>query len=158
MAAAIAIIGAPLAGGILSSLASPTRTQWYADLEKPAWNPPSWLFGPVWTALYLAMGLASYLVYRQAEASGPERSFALGVFYLQLALNLAWSPVFFRLQRPAAALALIKVLWLATVVTVVAFYRINKAAGLLLVPYLAWVTFATALNAAIVDLNTSNQK
>ena len=124
---------------------------WYPSLRKPPWNPPAWLFGPVWTALYLTMAMAAWLVWRRAgwrSASG-----ALGLFALQLALNAAWSPLFFGLRSPAAGLADIVALWLAIAATVIAFLRIAPVAGWLLVPYWMWVTFATALNAAIWRLN-----
>jgi benzodiazapine receptor len=122
--------------------------EWYASLSKPAWNPPNWLFGPVWTTLYFAMGSAAWLVARTVRGRS-----ALALFLTQLALNAAWTPVFFGLKQPGAALAIIIALWFAIVVLVAAFWRHSRAAALLLVPYLAWVSFAGALNYAIWRLN-----
>ena len=112
---------------------------------------PAWVFGPVWTALYLSMAIAAWLVWRRAGWPGGAR--ALGLFAVQLALNAAWSPLFFGLRSPAAGLVDIAALWLAIAATVFAFFRIAPVAGALLVPYWLWVTFATALNAAIWSLN-----
>jgi len=123
---------------------------WYAELRKPAWNPPAWLFAPVWTLLYALMAAAVWLVWRQAGVT-PE----LGLFLVQLALNAAWTWLFFGLRRPGLALAEIAALWLAIAATAVAFWSVVPVAGLLLTPYLAWVTFATALNAALWRLNRS---
>ena len=117
---------------------------WYAALQKPAWNPPAWIFAPVWTILYALMAVAAWMVWRQAGLV-PEH----GLFVAQLALNAAWTWLFFGLRRPGLALAEIAALWLAIVATVVAFWSVLPLAGLLLVPYLAWVTFAGALNAAL---------
>ena len=120
---------------------------WYATLDKPPWTPPSWLFGPVWTALYMAMGLAAWGVWR--AGSGRPRRQALAAFGVQLALNALWTPVFFGLHRPGSALLVIGLLLVAIAVTIVLFGRIRRWAAALLVPYLAWVAFATALNASI---------
>jgi benzodiazapine receptor len=121
---------------------------WYAGLRKPSWNPPNWVFAPVWTALYAMMAVAAWLVWQRV---GLSRECAL--FLLQLALNAAWTWLFFGLKRPALALADIVVLWMAIGATLVAFWHVRSLAGLLLAPYLAWVTFATALNAAVWWLN-----
>lgn len=121
---------------------------WYVSLRKPAWNPPAWLFAPVWTSLYALMAVAAWLVWRQVGVA-PE----LGLFLVQLTLNAAWTWLFFGLRRPGLALAEIAVLWLALAVTVLAFWRVLPLAGLLLLPYLAWVTFAGALNVALWRLN-----
>ncbi len=125
---------------------------WYRTLSKPAWNPPGWVFGPVWTVLYLCMGVALWLVWR--EAGFARGGAAIAVFLLQLVLNAAWSGLFFGLQRPGAAFADIVALWLAIAATVVLFWPISKLAGGLLVPYLGWVSFAAGLNYAIWRLNT----
>ncbi len=124
---------------------------WFPTLRKPAWNPPAWVFGPVWTALYLMMATAAWLVWRRAGFSGAAG--ALGLFAAQLALNAAWSPLFFGLRSPAAALADIIVLWIAIALTTIAFRRIVPLAAVLLVPYWLWVTFAAALNYSIWRLN-----
>ena len=124
---------------------------WYAGLAKPSWNPPSWLFGPVWAVLYATMALAAWLVWR---AGGWRiQTVPLGLFLLQWLLNTLWTPLFFGMHRPGLALADMVLLWLTLAVTAGAFWRVRKAAGVLLLPYLAWVTFAGALNWAIVRLN-----
>lgn len=120
---------------------------WYASLDKPSWTPPSWVFAPVWTTLYAAMGVAAWLVWR--EGGWPRQRLPLIVFLVQLALNLAWSAIFFGLQQITWALVDIVALWLLIVMTIRVFVRVNRAAAWLLAPYLAWVSFATALNAAI---------
>jgi len=148
-------LGVGAAGSILTSSAIPT---WYADLTKPPWNPPSWLFGPVWTVLYVTMGAAAWGVWKVWVTAGDEavRSaarYALGLYVAQLLVNAIWSPVFFGLRRPDLALIVIGVLWLLLALTLVQFARIRTITGLALVPYLLWVTFASALNAAIWWLN-----
>jgi translocator protein len=126
--------------------------EWYARLQKPVWNPPNWIFGPVWTALYTMMGIAAWLVWRRGGFDG--QRVALSLFLLQLLFNSVWSPVFFGLRNPALAFLDIVLLWLALVATVIAFWKASPFAGGLLVPYLAWVTFASALNFAIWRLNS----
>jgi benzodiazapine receptor len=121
---------------------------WYAGIRKPSWTPPNRLFAPVWTLLYAMMAVAAWLVWRQTGPSG-----AVGLFVLQLALNGVWSWLFFGLHRPGLAFADIVALWLAILATLVTFWNVRALAGLLLAPYLAWVTFATALNAALWRLN-----
>lgn len=123
---------------------------WYPTLNKPTWNPPDAVFAPVWTTLYAMMGVAVWLVWRQRVA---ERRAVLIAFALQLALNAAWSILFFGMQRPGWALVEIVALWLSIAATIVLFARVSRLAAWLLVPYQAWVTFATALNAAIWWLN-----
>jgi translocator protein len=125
--------------------------EWYPALRKPTWNPPAWIFGPVWTALYLMMAIAAWLVWRElgfAAAVVP-----LGLFALQLALNALWSPLFFGLRNPWAGLVDILPLWAAVLATLVSFWRVSPAAGLLLLPYWLWVSFATALNFTIWRMN-----
>lgn len=124
---------------------------WYLTIRKPSWNPPSWVFGPVWSALYLMMAIAAWLVWRKCGFSGAR--FALGLFAFQLALNAAWSPLFFGLKNPLAGLLDIVPLWVAILATLVSFWKISPAAGALLLPYLLWVSFATALNFTIWRLN-----
>lgn len=121
--------------------------QWYRSLKRPEWGPPSWIFAPVWTLLYLSMGVAAWLV-ASRPASG-RNSGALNLFRAQLVLNAAWTPIFFGLRRPDLGLAEIAATWVMVLATVVAFLRVRLTAGLLLVPYLAWVSFATLLNWAI---------
>ncbi|NOT58574.1 MAG: tryptophan-rich sensory protein [Deltaproteobacteria bacterium] len=124
---------------------------WYAGLLKPSWNPPAWLFGPVWTLLYAMMAVAAWLVWR--EGGWREQARALRLFLLQWLLNALWTPLFFGLHRPGLAFAEIILLWLALVATLVSFWRVRKQAGVLLMPYLAWVSFAAALNFTIWRLN-----
>jgi len=127
----------------------PAVAGWYQGIAKPSFNPPAWVFGPVWTVLYALMGWAAFLAWRQSGL----RSLPLALFGAQLVLNGLWSPVFFGLGRPGAALAVIAALWVAIASTLVAFWRVDRRAGALFVPYLAWVSFAAALNAAIWRLN-----
>lgn len=125
--------------------------EWYATLRKPSWNPPAWVFGPVWTALYTMMAVAAWLVWRRGGWAAQRRPLAL--FLVQLALNAGWTPLFFGLKSPGLALAEIGLLWLAIVGTLIAFARVSRAAAWLLAPYLAWVSFAAALNFALWRLN-----
>ena len=125
--------------------------EWYLELAKPAWTPPGWLFGPVWFVLYVTIGVAAWLVWRRARfGDAPVAWIAWGA---QLVLNGAWSWIFFGLRAPGPALIEIVVLWLAILATILAFRRLRPVAAALLLPYLAWVGFATALNAAIWRLN-----
>jgi benzodiazapine receptor len=125
-----------------------TDAGWYRELPRPSWAPPGWVFGPVWITLYALMGLAAWLVWR-AQPSSAARRAALAWFAAQLALNAAWTPVFFGLRSLAGGLAVIVALWAAIAVTIVRFRPVSAAAAWLLAPYLAWVTFAGALNAAL---------
>lgn len=123
-------------------------------LTKPALAPPNWVFGPVWTTLFVLMGVAAWLVWRAATADGNRSAgAALGVFVVHFAINLAWSAVFFGLQSILGGLLVIVVLWLAILATTWLFYRIDWRAAALLVPYLGWVTFAGYLNYAFWQLN-----
>jgi benzodiazapine receptor len=129
-----------------------TPGEWYAQLQKPSWNPPSWIFGPVWSALYIMMALAAWLVWRRGGFAA--QRLALSLFSLQLLFNALWSPAFFGLRNPALALVDILLLWLALLATVLTFWRRSRVAGALLIPYLAWVSFASALNFALWRLNS----
>ena len=145
-------VGAPLAVGGIGGVATVSSLQsWYRTLRKPDWNPPDAVFGPVWTTLYLLMGVALALSRRAATHDGRGRVEA--AFGLQLALNLAWSFAFFSARSPAAGVAVILVLWAAIVATILEFGRVSRVAALLLLPYLAWVTFASVLNLEIWRLN-----
>jgi translocator protein len=124
---------------------------WYPMLQKPAWTPPSWLFGPVWTILYIMMACAAWLVWRRRASASVNG--ALGLFVFQLALNAAWSPLFFGLRNPLAGLLDIVPLWASILATIASFWKISPVAGTLLVPYWLWVSFATALNFAIWRMN-----
>jgi translocator protein len=125
---------------------------WYAELLKPAWNPPSWIFGPVWTVLYATMAVAAWLVWKRGGFL--QQSTALSLYFLQLLFNALWSPLFFGLRNPGLAFLDISLLWLALVATVIAFWKVHRLAGALLLPYLAWVSFAAALNLSIWQLNS----
>ncbi len=125
--------------------------EWYERLAKPAWRPPNRLFAPVWAVLYLTIAVSGWMVWRQAGFAGA--TLPLAIYALQLALNAAWTPIFFSLHRPDLGLLDIALLWLSIVATIALFYPIRAGAALLLVPYLAWVTFAVALNFAIWCLN-----
>lgn len=125
---------------------------WYAGLAKPSFNPPSWLFAPVWTVLYIMMGFSLFLVWRHGLAARAVRV-ALVVFLLQLALNAFWSLAFFGLHSPLAGFIVILSLWVLIVATIVLFASISKTAAWLLVPYILWVSFASVLNGTIYYLN-----
>jgi benzodiazapine receptor len=125
--------------------------EWYAGLQKPSWNPPNWIFGPVWTALYTMMAIAAWLVWKRGGFEA--QRVALSLFLAQLLINSLWSPLFFGLRRPALAFADIVLLWLALLGTTIAFSKARPLAGALLMPYLAWVTFASMLNFALWRLN-----
>jgi len=125
-------------------------SEWYAFLEKPFFSPPNWVFAPVWISLYTLMGIAFFLVW---EKGLKENNKAVNFFYIQLALNALWSVLFFGLKNPLIALIEILVLWLFIVLTIKEFYSIEKKAGYLLIPYLLWVSLATALNFAVWILN-----
>jgi tryptophan-rich sensory protein len=145
-------VGAPLAVGGIGGIATVSSLQtWYRTLEKPAWNPPDQVFGPVWTTLYLLMGVALALARRASTHDSTRRVEA--VFGLQLALNLGWSFAFFSGRNPGAGVAVILMLWASIVATIAEFGRVRRRAALLLLPYIAWVTFATALNVEIWRLN-----
>jgi tryptophan-rich sensory protein len=118
--------------------------EWYATLKKPSWNPPGWIFGPVWTALYTMMAVAAWLVWKRGGFVAQRRP--LLIFLAQLALNALWTPLFFGLHRPGLAFAEIVLLWLAIAATIPTFWRVSSLAAWLLVPYLAWVSFAAVLN------------
>lgn len=137
------------AAGIGSLLTTQALRPWYANLRKPRWTPPNRLFGPVWTVLYVAMAIAAWLVWRKAGLT----AVPMQLFLLQLLLNVAWSAVFFRLRSPGPAFAEIVVLWFAILATLIEFWRAVPAAGWLLLPYLIWVSYATALNFSIWRLN-----
>ena len=125
---------------------------WYASLNKPFFAPPNWIFGPVWTLLYLLMGVAFYLIWKQGWQKKKVKG--AGLFFLaQLVLNFIWSPIFFGLRSPLLGLIVIVAMWALIVMTMKKFYSLSRLAFYLLIPYLLWVSFATLLNAAIVVLN-----
>jgi benzodiazapine receptor len=149
----VAAVGVCLLAGAVGGLfTSPAIPGWYAALQKPAFNPPNWIFGPVWTALYIMMGVAAFLVWDRGWRR-PGVRHALAVFAAQLVLNVLWSALFFGARSPVAALVDIVALWLGILASIILFARVSKAGAVLMVPYLLWVSFATALNVAIVALN-----
>ena len=138
--------------GASGSLVTATSVRdWYPQIAKPSWTPPDAAFGPVWTALYILMGVAAWLVWR--EGRGIERRRALLIFAIQLVLNSLWSYLFFGMKSPGWAAVEIVLLWIAIVATIAVFGKIRRLAAVLLVPYLLWVSYATALNIAIWSLN-----
>lgn len=143
-----------LAVGYLSSVISRNENDpWYDTLVKPVFNPPSWLFSPVWTLLYIIMGIAAGLVWDKIEEQRDVVRKGLTFFWVQLTLNALWSYLFFGLHNPLLALIELILLWLLIYETFVQFSKVNKTAGYLFIPYLAWVTFAGVLNASIWWLN-----
>ena len=145
--AALAAILVALLGFLATDLEG-----WYQTLVQPSWQPPEWLFGPIWTSIYAMAALAGVLAWQEARDAN-ERNWILALFALNGFLNVLWSLLFFRLQRPDLALAEIFLLWLSIVALIVGLRSFSKTTTWLLLPYLAWVTFAAALNAAVVRLN-----
>lgn len=140
-----------ITGSIAGLVTSENIPGWYAHLSKPGFNPPDYLFGPVWTFLYILMGISLFLVWRSPP--GSQRRRGLLIFCCQLALNFAWSFIFFYFRRPGWAFFEIIALWAAILAMILTFYRISRPASLLQVPYLLWVSFATVLNGMIWWLN-----
>lgn len=140
----------PLAVGMIGGLATaPSIESWYRTIAKPDWTPPDWVFGPVWTILYIMMGVAAWLVWKTRDRVAP----AMALFGVQLALNLAWSLLFFGARSPGLALIEVVFLWTSVLLTMLAFFGRQSTAGWLFVPYLAWVSFAAMLNFAIWSMN-----
>jgi tryptophan-rich sensory protein len=142
-------LGVCFAAPALGSATGPG--EWYLQLQKPSWNPPGWVFGPVWTVLYVTMAVAAWMVWRRGSLR--TQRLPLGLFLGQLALNALWTPLFFGLRNPGLALVDIALLWLALLATIAAFWRTHRVAAALLLPYLAWVSFAAFLNFTIWQLN-----
>lgn len=154
------IIISELAGVIGSLFTTPSIAGWYAGIIKPDLNPPAWVFGPVWTTLFVLMGIAAFLVWSSyAEASEDKKKsirIALALFGIQLVLNTLWSIIFFGLHSPGSAFIEIIFLWLAILATIIAFAKISRPAAWLLLPYILWVSFAGYLNYSIWILNVSS--
>ncbi|MFA5246845.1 MAG: TspO/MBR family protein [Candidatus Micrarchaeia archaeon] len=149
-AASLAVVFiAALIGSIFTIASIPT---WYAQLAKPAFTPPSWVFGPAWTVLYVLMAVSFFLVWEKGF-KGSNRNVAIGVYGLQLCLNVLWSVVFFGMRSPLSGLFVIALLWLSIAATIAVFWRISKTASWLLVPYILWVSFASVLNYYVWILN-----
>jgi len=150
MRIALCIVVCLGAGWLGSLLARPALMAWYEGLSKPNWTPPNWLFAPIWTILYMAMGVAAWLVWRRSGLTAAP----MQLFLLQLLLNVAWSAVFFRFRSPGWAFVEIVTLWCAILLTAIGFGRTAPLAGWLMIPYLLWVSYAAALNFAIWRLNS----
>ena len=145
-------IGVCFGAAFISSVfTNPSVPTWYASLAKPSWTPPDCVFGPVWSALFLMMGLGAWLVWRQGGLT--VASIPIALFMVQLGLNVAWSILFFGLRMPGLAFGEVMILWFAILATMIAFWRSTPIAGYLLLPYLIWVAFATGLNFAIWRMN-----
>jgi tryptophan-rich sensory protein len=142
-----------LAGGVGSVFTASSIPTWYASLNKPFFNPPNWIFGPVWTTLYFLMAISFYSIW-VSKYEKKKKKDAVIVFLLQLLLNTVWSIVFFGFKDPLLALVIILLLWASILSMIIKFYAIRKFSGLLQIPYLLWVSFATVLNISIVLLNT----
>lgn len=139
--------------GIIGALfTSPAIKGWYSNLNKPSFNPPNWIFGPVWTALYLLMGISLFLVWKKYNGDSNIK-IALTIFFFQLVLNTLWSIMFFGLRNPMAGFIVIVVLWIAILLTIISFYKYSITASMLLIPYILWVSFATVLNYYLWKLN-----
>jgi benzodiazapine receptor len=136
-------------GSIVTIAEIPT---WYSTLSKPSWAPPNWLFGPVWTTLYILMGIALFLVWREGLNRSDVR-FAILIFAVQLFINLLWSIVFFTYHSLFGGFIVIMILWIAILANIIAFSIISRTAGLLLVPYIVWVSIASYLNYSVYILN-----
>lgn len=140
-----------LLGTLAATVSTPSEDSWYASLNAPTIAPPNWVFGPVWTVLYLAMGYSLYRIWERKTSSNRKK--AIAAFAVQMVLNVIWTMIFFNLQQIGLALAEIAVLWVSIVVMMLQFYKVDKVATYLNIPYLLWVTFATALNAMYYVLN-----
>ena len=149
-------VGASLSAGVVGSIfTSPAIPGWYAAIKKPSFNPPNWVFAPVWTFLFVLMGISLFLAWRRGfkDKAGGRVKDADMAFVLQLILNAFWSVLFFGLGSPFLALIEIVFLWLAIVITIIKFSKISASAALLLLPYILWVSFAAYLNYSIWRLN-----
>jgi benzodiazapine receptor len=148
----ISIVICQLAGVIGSFFTMDAIPVWYDTLAKPSFNPPSSVFGPVWIFLYLLMGISLFLVWKE-DLKNKQVKTAFMIFMIQLVFNAAWSIVFFGMRSPVGGLIVIVILWILILITTLKFLKISKTAGMLLVPYLLWVTFAAILNYSIFTLN-----
>lgn len=151
LSAIISILIAEGAGIIGSVFTASSVKGWYTTITKPSWNPPSWVFGPVWTTLYLLMGLAAAMVWERKDMPGAHA--ALWAYGIQLVLNALWTIIFFGLKKPGFAFAEIVVLLAAIIVTTILFWKVSPVSGALMLPYLAWTCFASFLNFSLWRLN-----
>lgn len=148
----VSILICQAAGLIGAVFTTPNIATWYVGIVRPAFNPPNWIFAPVWTTLFILMGISLYLVWEKGLDRRNARM-AVSVFGVQLILNILWSVLFFGFQNPLLGLVEIIVLWVAILVSIVLFYRISKTGAYLLIPYILWVSFAAFLNYNIYILN-----
>ncbi|KAF7989055.1 hypothetical protein HCN44_007365 [Aphidius gifuensis] len=147
----------PNVGGILGGFITRKNINpWYQSLKRPNWTPPNWLFGPVWTSIYSSLGYASYLVYRDIPSIDNSSILPLTLYATNLALNWSWTPIFFGLHKIDWALYNIMALWINTATLGFVYYKINHTAGLLIIPYVAWNTLATALNYVVYRDNKND--
>ena len=149
---AISIVVCLCAGMVGSLFTRDAITSWYVFLQKPAFTPPGWLFAPVWTLLYIMMGIAVFLVWRKGLDQFQVRESVI-IFIIQLVLNAGWSYAFFGLRSPLTGLIVIVPLWTAILLTIINFFKVSRAAAYLLIPYILWVSFATVLTFAFYLLN-----
>jgi tryptophan-rich sensory protein len=149
----ISLIIPQIAGAIGAVFTTSSISGWYAILQKPSFSPPNWIFGPVWTALFLLMGISLYLVWNNGAIDAKTKNTAFIIFGIQLALNVLWSILFFGLKSPGASLMEIFLLIVAIIINAVYFYKISPVAGWLFLPYILWTSFASVLNFFIWKLN-----
>ena len=148
----VSILVCEFAGLVGAIFTTPALSTWYASLRKPSFTPPSWVFAPVWVTLYALMGISLYVMWKKGLGRRDVRR-AVGLFAVQLILNVLWSVVFFGMRSAVYGFAVIIMLWVAVLATTVLFYKISKTAGILLVPYFLWSSLASALNFSILLLN-----
>lgn len=147
----LCILSMLLVGGIGGIATASSITTWYAEINKPSFNPPNYLFGPVWTALYILMGISIYMILQSPKTE--LRKKAIAIFCIQLFLNFCWSFIFFKFQLLGLAFIEIILIWVSIITMIIIFFEINKKAALLQIPYLLWVSFASILNGSIWFLN-----
>lgn len=146
------ILGSLFVGSLGSVFTAPSIPYWYSGLIKPAFNPPNWIFAPVWTLLFILMGISAYLVWQKGWIK-KQVKISLSLFLIQFVFNVLWSYLFFGLQSPLLGFNGIVLLWLLIVATIISFWKVNKTAAFLLLPYFLWVSFASYLNYSILILN-----
>lgn len=149
----ISLLLPQLAGFLGSFFTRPAISSWYTFLKKPSFSPPNWVFGPAWITLYFLMGISIYLIWTSSSKEKTESKKIFVLFWIHLLVNALWSLVFFGLKSPAGALVNIIILWVLIIILIIKFWRINKWASYLLIPYFFWVTFASILNYSIWFLN-----
>ena len=148
----LSILLPQVAGGLGGFLMGSSVSDWYLELQKSVITPPDWVFGPVWVTLYLLMGIAAYLVWKRVNVDRSAKK-AMNIYWIHLALNASWTPIFFGLQNIFLALVNIVILWILILILIFKFYKIKKTASYLLIPYILWVSIATYLNYTIWILN-----